>query len=243
MKMKLFCFGAFCACAAAAVAATDKSAAGMLYTPPKGPQVLVWDARTNATDRVLRRFLNGNDPAKVTGPGLAVVTDRTPLVGGDAYEEAIKRLGPDVALVVALVDGGAKTPRLSVYPEERVALVNADRCPRMLLDKLLVREIWRAIGFAGGCGYAPYRGCVMQPVFTDTEILGLPGDVLQPMTLQGFRKFETRCGMKRMRYVPYEYACYEGWAPQPTNETQKTIWREVKEELAREPSKPIQIRK
>ena len=67
--------------------------------------------------------------------------------------------------------------------------------------------------------------------------LGLMGDVIQPVTLQGFRKFETRFGMKRARYVPYEVACYEGWAPAPTNEAQRVIWKEVHAL----PSSPISI--
>ena len=218
--------------------AIDEASAGTLLTPLKCGRVLVWDARTNATERLLRRFLKTNDPARLGAPGIAVTTERSPL-SGDAFASAQARLKDPAAvtMVVMVVCGGQQMPRVSVFPEDRIGIVNADRFSPILLEKLLLREIWRTIGFTGGAGYAPYRGCVMQPVFSDQEVAGLMGDVIQPVTLQGFRKFETRFGMKRARYVPYEVACYEGWAPAPTNEAQRVIWKEVHAL----PSSPISI--
>ena len=221
-----------------------EAAAGSLLTPLSCARILVWDARTNSTERILKRFLRSNDPsARLGAPGLAVTTERSPLAG-DAFAAAQARLkDPKVAMVVMAVNGGQSMPRMSVFPEDRIGILNADRFSDILLEKLLLREIWRTIGFTGGAGYAPYRGCVMQPVFNDGEVAGLMGDVLQPMTLQNFRKFETRFNMKRIRLVPYEVACYEGWAPAPTNDAQRIIWKEVREELAKEPSTPIRIKK
>lgn len=199
----------------------------MLATPITGPKILVWDARTNASERVLKRFLKTNDPARLGAPGLAVTTLREP-ISGDRFQAASAKLAnPDVSMVVMLVNGGSIQPRLSVFPEERIGLINADRFSSILLEKILLREIWRTIGFTGGAGYAPYRGCVMQPAFNDNEIAALMGDVLQPMTLQPFRKFEDRFKMKRTRMVPYELACEQGWAPAPTNDIQKAIWDKV----------------
>ena len=210
-----------------AFAVNNEEDAGMLRSPQKGASILVWDARTNGNERLIRRFLKTNDPIRLGAPGLAVTTLRE-LFSGDAFKAASKRFeSPDVAMVVMLVNAGSDSPRLSVFPEDRIGLINADRFSSILLDKLLLREIWRTIGFTGGTGYAPYRGCVMQPAFNDNEIAGLMGDVLQPMTLQPFRKFETRFNMKRSRMVPYELACEQGWAPAPTNDVQKAIWDRV----------------
>ena len=200
---------------------------GMLRTLQKSASILVWDARTNSNERLIRRFLKTNDPIRMGAPGIAVTTLRESFPG-DAFKAASKKLqSPDVAMVVMLVNAGSDSPRLSVFPEDRIGLINADRFSPILLDKLLLREIWRTIGFTGGSGYAPYRGCVMQPAFNDNEIAGLMGDVLQPMTLQPFRKFEDRFKMKRTRMVPYELACEQGWAPAPTNAIQKAIWDKV----------------
>ena len=210
-----------------AFAVNNEEDAGMLRSPQKGASILVWDARTNGNERLIRRFLKTNDPIRLGAPGLAVTTLRESF-SGDAFKAASKRFeSPDVAMVVMLVNAGSDSPRLSVFPEDRIGLINADRFSSILLDKLLLREIWRTIGFTGGTGYAPYRGCVMQPAFNDNEIAGLMGDVLQPMTLQPFRKFETRFNMKRSRMVPYELACEQGWAPAPTNDVQKAIWDRV----------------
>ena len=210
-----------------ALASNKQEDPGMLRSPQKGATILVWDARTNGNERLIRRFLKTNDPIRLGAPGLAVMTLHESF-SGDAFKAALKRLqSPDVAMVVMLVNAGSSSPRLSVFPEDRIGLINADRFSSILLDKLLLREVWRTIGFTGGSGYAPYRGCVMQPAFNDNEIAGLMGDVLQPMTLQPFRKFEDRFKMKRTRMVPYELACEQGWAPAPTNDIQKAIWDRV----------------
>ena len=210
-----------------AFASNKKEDAGMLRTPQKCASILLWDARTNGNERLIRRFLKTNDPIRMGAPGLAVTTLRESLPG-DAFKAASTKLeSPDVAMVVMLINVGLNCPRLSVFPEDRIGLINVDRFSPVLLDKLLLREIWRTIGFTGGTGYAPYRGCVMQPAFNDNEIAGLMGDVLQPMTLQPFRKFEARFKMKRSRMVSYEIACEQGWAPAPTNEIQKAIWNKV----------------
>ena len=39
------------------------------------------------------------------------------------------------------------------------------------------------------------------------------------------------------RSVPYSRACREGWAPPPTNDVQRTIWKQVHAV----PDKPIKI--
>lgn len=209
----------------------------MIATPLTGPKILVWDARTNANDRLLKRFLKTNDPARLGAPGLAVMTLREPISGVGFQAASAKLANPDFSMIVMLINGGTLHPRLSVFPEERIGLINADRFSSILLEKILLREIWRTIGFTGGTGYAPYRGCVMQPAFNDNEIAALMGDVLQPVTLQPFRKFETRFNMKRTRMVPYELACEQGWAPAPTNDVQKAIWDKVHAA----PKNPIKI--
>ena len=44
-----------------------------------------------------------------------------------------------------------------------------------------------------------------------------------------------------VRYVPYQQACREGWAPQPTNDAQRTFYRQMRERIERGPTKPITI--
>lgn len=228
--MKVFmvtCFLSGVLIANSVFGATEKERLEMLRTPQKGASILVWDARTNGNERLIKRFLKTNDPIRMGAPGLAVTTKRE-TVPANAFKEASKELqSSGVAMVVMIVNYGTDCPRLSIFPEDRIGIINADRFSSILLDKLLLREIWRTIGFTGGTGYAPYRGCVMQPAFNDNEIAALMGDVLQPMTLQPFRKFETRFKMKRSRMVPYELACEQGWAPAPTNDIQKAIWEKV----------------
>ena len=43
------------------------------------------------------------------------------------------------------------------------------------------------------------------------------------------------------RFATYRRACVEGWAPRPTNDVQRAIWRSVAAERVKGPANPIRI--
>ena len=99
------------------------------------------------------------------------------------------------------------------------------------------KEIWRALGFVSGIGYAPYQNDVLQPVFSVKALDGLEYQVMQPMNFQKMYTTLSKLGVTRARRIPYRVAVQEGWATPPTNDYQKAVWKEVHSI----PDKPIKI--
>ena len=161
-----------------------------------------------------------------------VKVDRKPLEEGEIpLEKAIAMLAAEKAAyaIVIIEDGNSRG--LSVYPEDRIAIINANRYkggndplrPEVRVHK----EIWRALGFVSGVGYAPFENDVMQPVFSVRELDAQQYQVMQPMNFQKMYSTLAKFGIKRNRRVPYRVAVQEGWAPAPTNEVQRAIWDKV----------------
>jgi len=146
-----------------------------------------------------------------------------------------------VGYVIVVVDD-AVANGLSIYPEERVAVVNAGKYKGSNNDILkpeerVHKELWRALGFVSGVGYAPFDNDVLQPVFTINELDALKYQVMQPMNFQKMYSTLSKLGVTRARRVPYRIAVQEGWAAQPTNDYQKAVWEQVHSI----PDKPLKI--
>ena len=93
----------------------------------------------------------------------------------DIAEKALafrKTYNAGYAIVIVNHD---KLMGLTVMPEERLAIINATRYENDDHDPLkpevrVHKEIWRALGFAAGLGYAPYQNDVLQPTFNISEL-------------------------------------------------------------------------
>ena len=176
-----------------------------------------------------------------------VKVERNPLVTGtNAVDAAIAfRDAQKAAYAIVIVDS-AELRGLTVIPEDRVAIINAayyrDGGSDPLKPEVRIhKEIWRALGFVAGIGYAPYTNDVMQPVFSTQELDSLVYQVMQPMNFQKMYGALSKFGVTRNRRVPYRLACIEGWAHSPTNEYEKAVWEEVKAEKDQKPSNPLKI--
>ena len=214
-----------------------KKTGGFLMQKEQGPQTLLVDARAKPTltmDEVARVYrLATHLGAQVAKEACGTTA---PLAFARRLIEERKPL-----MVVAVVNGGEEMPILSVYPEERIGLVNADRlkggddpsAPEMRVSK----ETWRAIGFVGGIGFSAADNDIMQPFYTVAELDASRYPFIQPMNMAKMQGMWKRFGVKKERRIPYRVACQEGWAPAPTNEFQKAIW----EQVHAIPDKPIKI--
>jgi hypothetical protein len=67
----------------------------------------------------------------------------------------------------------------------------------------------------------------MKPVFSPADLDGNECGTLSPEPLIRFMKQAQRLGMKPIRMASYRKAAEEGWAPQPTNDIQRAIWKEL----------------
>ena len=148
------------------------------------------------------------------------------------HAKALAALKANKAAYSILIAESDECPGLCVMPEERIAIINAKRYlggkDPLAPETRLIKEVWRALGFVGGIGYAPYQNDVLQPVYNLKELDALVYQVMQPMNFQKMYGQMAKFGVKRARHIPYRLAVMEGWAPQPTNEYQKAIWNEVR---------------
>lgn len=214
-----------------------KKTGGFIHQKAEGPQTLLVDARRKPTltlDEVARVYrLATHLDAQVRKEARG---DAAPLAFAKRVMSEAKPL-----MLVMVVEGVPDQPILSIFPEERVGIVNADRlrggddpsAPELRVSK----EVWRAIGFTGGLGFSPAENDVMQPLYSLKELDANRYPFIQPMNMARMQKMWKRFGVKKERRIPYRVAVQEGWAAQPTNEYQRAVWDEVRHI----PEKPIKI--
>lgn len=209
---------------------------GYVDIVPEGPAIIIADARnaptTNVPERV-KGVINGMFR-------LAASNETVSLDGSDCpYSKAVEIRKRDKALIVImLINSGEEKSALTVFPEERVAIVNIDRATQFTkgdeADIRIIKECWRGIGFISGAGYAANDASVMQPVGSPLELDTLSWQVIHPLALNQMNKFLKKYGAQRGRRMTYLRACEEGWAPEPKDEFQKAVWEKVKEKKSAE---------
>lgn len=219
--------------------AFEQRSGGLVRRPAEGPNIVVVDGREKP-GKVLKYFEQENIQAQGSAPGLPLKTYAEPLQATTPIEGALAiRQKEEAAMAIVIVNGGATMPGLTLCPEERVAAINADRYENK--EFLLLKELWRAVGFIGGVGYSKYSADPMQPVFSREELEAMQGTALLPMSLNMLRTFNTCFGIKPAQNLPYIAAVRQGWAPAPTNEVQQAIWDRIKAEQAQIPTNPLRI--
>lgn len=212
---------------------------GFVMRKAEGPLTLFVDSRENAKltiDEVARLYKLGTH--------LDCTFEKTPRGEKSPLAFAQEKLREKNALMlVMVVEKADQLPALSVFPEERIGLVNADKlkggaendpsAPEMRVAK----EMWRAMGFIGGIGFSAQENDMMQPYYTLAEIDGNNYPYIQPMNMLKMQPMWKRFGVKKETRVPYRLACKEGWAPSPTNDLQKAVW----DEIHTPPANPMKI--
>jgi len=78
----------------------------------------------------------------------------------------------------------------------------------------------------------------MRPVTRVEQLDGVKSDDIMIDMIDALRINMKAHGMTQARIASYLKACQEGWAPAPTNEYQKAIWKKVHEM----PTEPIKIK-
>lgn len=147
--------------------------------------------------------------------------------------------------VVVIYDGTAGQPVLTVFPENRITLLNVtplrtDATPEMFMARL-TKEMWRSISFTAGGTSANTPFCVMQPILSPADLDKLKCEMANPDVTGQIYNHARKFGFGVIETSTYRAACKAGWAPPPTNEFQKAIWERVKAEKERGPTNPITI--
>lgn len=212
------------------------SRAGIVMCKGDGGAIAVADMRAEPTEiadvtEKISRFLSSYVEARRAelAPGGAAG-----LQGAVAAAFA-ERAKEGTCAVIAIADCGAEAPGLAVFPEDRVAVVNASRlaagADAGLYEKRLGKEIWRGVAFALG-GYASEHPCALKAVDSladlDNECLHM---TCPPVNFKAM-DFARKAGVAPYGPVPYGMAVRRGVAPAPTNELQRAVWEAVKADMA-----------
>lgn len=212
-----------------------RRAGGFIYYSAEGPKILLLEARGKAA-------LTIDEVARLWKLGSKLEADllKEPC-SGDPLDYATKVMKERQPLMLVEVVEHDRLPALSVFPEERIGIVNATKLKGHSMDPAatemrVMKEVWRAIGFIGGLGYSMAENDVMQPWYTLAELDSTDNAYIQPMALVGMRRFWDRFGVKKPHKIPYRTAVKKGWAQPPTNDLQKAVWDEIKSAATNAPA-------
>lgn len=148
----------------------------------------------------------------------------------------------DVAVIVVADD---KTPTLLSAVEDGWAVVNVRKLSEGLstpeakakfLEPRCQKEVLRAFATIGGGIASQYPDNLMDIAkISDLDLVDvfIPNDAERSM-----RKILAQRGVTPVQKAFYSQACRQGWAPAPTNDTQKAIWDRVHAL----PTNPIKIK-
>ena len=101
-------------------------------------------------------------------------------------------------------------------------------------------EIWRAISFAAGGVNSYATHCALSSVVLEPKDLDqLGARVASPEVCEQVSKSSEKLGLARVKVTTYRMACMQGWAPMPTNATQKAVWEDVKVKKAANTVPPV----
>lgn len=200
---------------------------GLLPTPAEGPAILFLNTQTRvATDSI-------ETTAKQIEKILRLSVIAKAKSSDEPVKEAIGALSEKGTAAVIVIGDSTGYPSLLVAPENRWAMVNVAALAgngvssEALVDRTQ-KEVWRAFGFLLGASHSNYEQCLLKPVIRPSDL-----DTFKPKTLcpEPFGKIMTQAqawGMKPLRMTTYRKAVEEGWAPAPTNDIQRSIWKELK---------------
>ena len=133
-----------------------------------------------------------------------------------------------VGAVIVIANQGADMPTLTMCPEDRMGVINADRLSQDLPDKggeevlatRFTKEMWRAVAFVMG-GYEAQYPCVMKSAFSPSDLDANPLLMTCPPVSGAISKNAQRFGFAKVQCVPYFIAVRQGWAPPPANDAQR----------------------
>ena len=156
--------------------------------------------------------------------GIAVECVKADKGADCALKAARKALdSKEVGAAVAIANEGADAPSLVVCPEDRMAVINADRladASPAVFAKRLAQEMWRAAAFVMG-GYEVDYPCVMKTVTGVADLDANPLQMTCPPVSGHVGANAGKFGMAKVQCVPYFIALRQGWAPPPANDAQR----------------------
>jgi hypothetical protein len=201
---------------------------GLIVQPRKvGSIVLFLDTQTRVPEGAFASV--PNDLQKILRLPVAVITRPS----AKPVADAIKALTDTNTVSVIVLGDDPVYPALLVAPENRWAMVNvaalggANVSANTLAERV-TKETWRAFGYLMGAADSTYEKCLMKSIFSPEELDALVAKALCPEPMNKIACHMNKLGLKPLRITTYRNAIEEGWAPAPSNDVQRAVWRELK---------------
>lgn len=144
--------------------------------------------------------------------------------------------------VVISICSAPGMPAILPIPDERCALVNldfltADNPSKEKLAQRITKQAQRAFGFL--CApWTPAPACVMKVSPNLAMLDANPGYLVGPDVFMGVYRYLESLKCAPGGQCTYKAACFEGWAPEPTNDYQRVIFEGVKSGKIKPGDKP-----
>lgn len=131
---------------------------------------------------------------------------------------------------IFIVDDEALPPVL-VAPESRWALVNiapiAQEKRPAFFEQRTKKELSRAFAYLCGATGSRYERSLTRGITSQSELDKNPDYELPMDVVQRFWDYMKPLGVLPIQRATYMKACQEGWAPEPTNDVQRSVWKKI----------------
>jgi hypothetical protein len=200
---------------------------GFIPVPSTGPTLLFLNTQTRVAPAEVQE--TSEQIKKVLS--LPIVFRNQP--SSAPVADAVNALADTKTAAVIVIGDSAGYPSLLIAPENRwafvnVAALNGPNVSAATLAERVQKEMWRAFGYLMGAAHSNFEPCLLKPVLAPDDL-----DALKPKTLcpEPFGKIMAqakRLGLQPARMTTYRKAVEEGWAPEPTTDSQRAIWNELR---------------
>ena len=205
---------------------------GMIDPPPGGKALVVLDARERDSSTLSNLLYAAELRLTIT------CEERDVRLGAadDPAKVAFEARRNGAGAVVLFYEREGR-PVLTSFPEDAVTLVNLQ--PLQDPDyntyrRRLVKEFWRSVALSlGGYGNQMQMMSALQAAFSVKDLDDVPGVSLSPIQINAIQNAKGKLGIFGKKSVPYSKACREGWAPPPTNDVQRALYRRFNDPASR----------
>lgn len=192
-----------------------------------GTAIIILDARVSDAIAIKRSVEQIQDMSQV----ITKIQRQTELKGKNGIELAGELLkNKETGAVVVIIDDVVGSPRLTVCPEDKMAVINATRvCADTTPEKAserLGKELFRTVAMISG-GVDTGNYCVLKPVLGNEDLDKIVSKTFSPPVAMNIAQNALKFGFSKIECAPYRVALLQGWAPLPTNELQRAIQEQV----------------
>ena len=237
-KEMLIAFTAIVMLASSVIAEEDPYAdqGGLIIKPPVGYVAVINCGTDFDSSAISGFFFPQGQCMKIP---YRIFNDSKPFSVGDA-ESRLNDLKANSAIFI----GNDPTLPMSLTAvEAKWTFINygrliADNPGGELVNRRMDKMFSRAtMAILGGGSFMNFPMSATKRVNSITDLDRLEGRSPSPFAMMSMSAYIDELGIKFEQESTYEQACQEGWAPAPTNEIQKAIWREIHTP----PTKPLKI--